>query len=250
MGKKYLTIIILIVTALVLCGCRMEVSAEAYESEIQKIKSAYSALNKQTLRIEAGVYGYEYSRRVIFYADPEENRIAMSSAVIEKGTESLHTLYLEQGNYYISDTDVKLIVEKDSVGPSSWITGVELLSRDTFLSCVSPYLFFDSAVFADRLPLFKLSQLFMTTYETELYSMYLNNTNLYVVRYVPPGKIYSFSGKAAYVIENSVMQEVTLTVEAVYRVGYNEYPYKAVIKVEITDQVPRLTAEQKAGYGY
>lgn len=47
----------------------------------------------------------------------------MSSAVIEKGTESLHTLYLEQGNYYISDTDVKLIVEKDSVGPSSWITG-------------------------------------------------------------------------------------------------------------------------------
>lgn len=66
MGKKYLTIIILIVTALVLCGCRMEVSAEAYESETQKIKSAYSALNKQTLRIEAGVYGYEYSRRVIF----------------------------------------------------------------------------------------------------------------------------------------------------------------------------------------
>ncbi len=51
-------------------------------------------------------------------------------------------------------------------------------------------------------------------------------------------------------IENSVMQEVTLTVEAVYRVGYNEYPYKAVIKVEKTDQVPRLTAEQKAGYGY
>lgn len=248
MLKRISVIVLLFLSICLLCACRTEISKDNYEIETDYIKNYYSALLKKNLKVEFGVYKENYSRKIVLYGNSKGTLSAMTNAINDNGETSLQSAYLENGYYYLDDSKTKLIFSADAISSASWLTEVSIVTRNDIIDSVSPYNVFDLARTADIFPIVKLTQPNMTQYNTELLSAYMDNKNYMANSFVPNGTLYSFDGDLVYTILKNQMSTIRMEINSVYRINYDELPYKVIIKIEVVDSVPRLTATQKNAY--